>query len=120
METKRQHLQEAIVLSVREIGEVLFNIHSDEQFYNVFGIDAAQLESIVLKIVKALPDALFAELNSRQLKELKNICAREYVFFQIQERWDDPLYQQHLEKFAEIFAHDMQLQLTKITSKQKG
>ncbi|TAK78478.1 MAG: hypothetical protein EPO11_01245 [Gammaproteobacteria bacterium] len=42
------------------------------------------------------------------MEEIKNICAREFIFFQVQEKGNEKHYQEDLTKFIEIFKRDME------------
>ncbi len=91
---------------VRNICETVFNMNNDAEISELFGIDKKQMEEAILAIVQSLPDRLFASGNPQILEEIKYIIAREYIFFQVQER-DDPEYKNDLQNFIRIFSRDM-------------
>ena len=41
-------------------------------------------------------------------EEIKTICAREFIFFQTQEKYSDPQYEVNLKNFIRIFIRDLQ------------
>ncbi len=77
----------------------------------IFGITNAQLDEILNRVIDALPDSVFKDPNKTMLEEIKYICAREFIFFQVQERCDDPKYQDDLKAFIHVFAKDIEKRL---------
>jgi len=106
MQSRKLKLTDDVIRVVRDICSVVFNISSDEQLEKGLGINHEQLEVVIKKIVNALPDNFFERVYL--LDEIKNICAREFVFFQVQEKWNDPRYEEDLANFICIFTRDME------------
>jgi len=98
-----------VIRVVYDVCKLVFSLQSDHEIKKIFGIDNEKLETIVRRIIDALPENMFnGGGDSRLLDEIKNICAREFIFFQVQERCDDPRYQEDLSKFILIFTRDIQ------------
>jgi len=97
-----------VVNVVRELCKTAFNLQSDEERARMFGLEDRQMEEAVYSIVNALPDSVFEKLNANLLEEIKYICAREYIFFQVQESSHDPHYREDLQKFIRVFSRDVQ------------
>jgi hypothetical protein len=97
MQDRRLTFSKDIIHVVYDVCKTVFNLHSDVEIKKVFGIDNEKLESIVKRIGDA-----------RLQDEIKNICAREFIFFQLQERVDDPQYQEDLSNFINVFTRDIQ------------
>lgn len=110
MNQKKLDFSREVVRTVCDLCAVVFNINSNEQLEKVFGISHQQLETVINKIIDALPDHIFIANSKMALDEIKNICAREFVFFQAQERWGDQDYQQDLANFIHIFSRDIEKQ----------
>ena len=108
MSAKKLEFTHDVMHLINEICAVAFNIKSDEQLEKVFGINKAQMEAVVWKIISGLPDYIFERIYPRLLDEIKNICALEFIFFQVQEKWNDPRYQEDLSNFICIFSRDIQ------------
>lgn len=105
---------------VGDVCKLAFNIHSEERFHDVFGISYTKMNELVSKIVDALPDKMFENGLSNTLEEVKSICAREFVFFQVQERCDDVDYENDLAEFINILSRDIQLRVgMKMKEEQK-
>lgn len=105
MTLKKHEFTHDIVLTVNDICHVLFNISSEEQLYKLFGIKHDQMEKVLEQLVNSLPEWLFN--HPHLIEEVKNIAAREYIFFQVQERYDDPRFQEDFLTFINIFSRDI-------------
>lgn len=109
MLVKKQDFADDVGRIVGDVCKLAFNIHSEERFHDVFGISYSKMNEIVRKIVDALPDKMFENGLVNTLEEVKSICAREFVFFQVQERCDDIGYEKDLADFINILSRDLQL-----------
>lgn len=89
------------------VGKVAFNLTSDQDIENVFGMNNDKMKAVIQKVTRSLPESVFNETASR-LEEIKNIFAREFIFFQVQEKGDASHYQQDLSHFIYIFSRDIQ------------
>ncbi|OGT35101.1 MAG: hypothetical protein A3F11_07805 [Gammaproteobacteria bacterium RIFCSPHIGHO2_12_FULL_37_14] len=106
MTPKKILFTQDIVHNIRELCALVFNIATDEQLCKIFCISHEQMEMVMKQLVNPIPDWIF---DHRSLaEEIKNIIAREFIFFQLQEKWDDPHYQDDLENFINIFSRDIQ------------
>src|SRR3990167_6939295 len=112
MDAKKLQFADDVIHIIRDLCSVVFNIQSEDQLNKVFGITHEQLETVIKKIINALPDHMFYQLYPKILNEVKNICAREFIFFQVQERWNDPHYQEDLSNFICIFSRDIQQKIS--------
>jgi hypothetical protein len=92
---------------VQEMLKNVFNLHSDAEIEHSFGISVQQMEEAIRQIIDSLPDIVFEKANSVVLEEIKYIAARDYIFFQIQEKWNDPRYKKDLNNFIQIFSRDI-------------
>lgn len=97
-----------VCCAVRDTCKMAFNLQNDNDLVRIFGMTSAQLEEIIAKIIDSLPDAIFQHNYPPELEEIKCICAREFIFFQVQERLDDPRYQQDLNAFIHVFKRDIE------------
>jgi hypothetical protein len=126
MQVKKNNFIKEVIKVVCNLCAQVFNAASDIDLERVFGINYSQMEVVIKKIVDALPDYIFDRAYDYQLEEIKNICAREFIFFQLQERWNQPRYQEDLANFIAIFSRDIQQRLTCIqnfkstTKEEKG
>lgn len=114
MDARKSALSDQVLDAVQHLCTVIFNAKSDKQLENVFGLTHSQLELVVKKMVNALPDALFERVSAARLDEIKEICAREFIFFQLQEKWSDPHYQEDLSHFIAIFSRDIRCKVDKL------
>lgn len=108
MQAKKLAFANDVSRVVHSVCELAFNIHSEERFHDVFGINYAKMDEIIQKIVTAIPDKIFDHGLPGVVDELKSICAREFVFFQVQERCDDARYEGDLTNFINILVRDIQ------------
>lgn len=106
--TPKQIFSNDIIRIIHELCGVVFNITANEKLHDLFGISNEQTVLVVNRLVAALPSELFVNHDASLKEEIKNICAREFIFFQVQEKWNDPQYQQNLENFIHIFSKDIQ------------
>jgi hypothetical protein len=111
MDIRKTNFSHGLLHTVRELCIVVFNIRKEEQLDNAFGLNYVQLESVLDKIVDALPNIIFTQGGSHFQEEIKNIIAREFIFFQVQEKWKDQNYQNDLNRFIQILSHDIQLRI---------
>ena len=105
MNLKRAQFADAVAHTVRDLCSVVFNIKSDEQMEKIFCMTHAQLDNAVKQIINALPADVFEQ--PKLLEEIQNIIAREFIFFQAQEKCNDPHYQEDLSTFIGIFSRDI-------------
>jgi len=92
---------------VCDLCKLLFNLKTDQEVDKVFGVSQDELEKVIRKIISSLPDTIFNH-GTQKLEEIKSIFAKEFIFFQVQEKLDDPHYQDDLIKFTYIFSRDIQ------------
>lgn len=107
MQTVRKDFLQQVVHTVQELGKVIFNIHDEKELQNVFGVDLKQMQTVLERVVAALPQQFFNTQNKKMIKEVKDVCAREFIFFQVQEKWSDPSYEENLKAFINCFSRDM-------------
>lgn len=108
--TKYQFAKD-VLQSVYDLCKVVYGIDKKEEVQRIFGISFQKLDEIVRKVVNALPDELFMQENKARIKEIEQILAKEFIFFEVQERIDDPQYTNDLENFILLFARDMHTKL---------
>lgn len=108
--TKFQFAQD-VLQSVYDLCKVVYGVKNKEEIQRIFGVNFEKLDEIVRKVVNALPDELFMQDNKARIKEIEQILAKEFIFFEVQERTDDPQYANDLENFILLFARDMHLKL---------
>lgn len=113
---KKLAFSKGVIDAVKRVCKTVFNLHTDDDVVRMFGINEMQMEEVINKVVDSLPDTVFEQLNPQLLDEIKYITAREYIFFQVQEKWDDPQYKEDLERFIHVFSRDIQ---RRISSNQK-
>lgn len=108
MHARKIEFSSDVVRIIRDLCKVVFNISNAEQMENIFGITDEQMEIVIQRIVNALPERAFQTGNKKKLREIKDIVAREFIFFQLQERWKDPSYEIDLANFIRTFTRDME------------
>lgn len=108
MDAERLAFSDEVIRKIKQLAKVIFNATSSVQLESMFGVTQEQLNIIIRKIVIALPDIFFENSYAKKREELKNICAREFIFFQMQEKWSDPHYQADLANFIRIFTRDIE------------
>jgi len=109
MQMQKLEFSKDVLRVVYDVCKTVFNLKSDQEIKKIFGMDNDKLEMIVQRITDALPENIFNGGGDVRLQEeIKNICAREFIFFQVQERCDDPRYQDDLMNFIHIFTRDIQ------------
>ena len=82
--------------------------NSAKEINKALGMSCDQAKATIQKIIDSLPDKMFDQAYPKLLDEIKHICAREFIFFQVQEKCNDPLYQDDLKKFIHVFSRDIQ------------
>lgn len=107
LRSKRLELSRDVIRTIRDLCKLIFNISSDAQLESIFGVSGKQMDNAIQRIINALPDRLFDPANRRKLQEVKTICAREYIFFQVQEK-DSKEYKEDLENFVKVFSRDIE------------
>lgn len=108
MSEKKLAYAKDVMNAVRTVCKTVFNLAADGDVVRMFGVSESQMEEVINKIVDSLPDIVFEQMNSQIIEEIKYITAREFIFFQVQEKWDDPFYKENLEKFIKVFSRDIQ------------
>lgn len=111
MDSKKLEFATDVTRIIRYICKLVFNLESANEIQKVFGINEDELTNVINRIVDALPPSIF-NLSASQMEEIKHIFAREFVFFQVQERGDDVKYEDDLSKFIAIFARDIQQRIS--------
>ena len=101
---------------VNNICTAVFNIASDVHFQQVFGLTKLQMEEVLSRLVDVVPDNVFD--HGPLTEEIKNIIAREFIFFQIQERWNQTHYQDDLTNFISIFSRDIKQRIETYKTQQ--
>ncbi|GEM_PF-2042152 len=108
MEAKKLAFADDVTHTVCDLCEVVFNIKSDAQFKGVMGMTHDQMETVIRKVIDALPDHILDKLYPNVIEDIRNICAREFLFFQVQEKGNEAHYEEDLQKFMDIFSRDIQ------------
>ena len=116
MNTRKIEFTNDVVSIVCNICTTLFNVTSDDQLCNVFGLTRTQMEEVLNRLVDTLPDGIFN--HTALTEEIKNILAREFIFFQVQERWNDAHYQDDLTNFISIFSRDIKQRIETYKTQQ--
>lgn len=109
MEKKRLEFADQVLRIVYDLGRIIFDAHTSEDLQHMLGLTKEQMQIVIRRIVNTLPNEVFGLSEERQ-EEIKNICAREFMFFQAQEKWDDPNYKHNLLNFLHLFARDIKQQ----------
>lgn len=107
MQPSKLDFSNDVMRIVYKVCQLAFNLHSEQDIQRVFGMTYKEMEAVIQQIAAAMPDAIF-HLSAQRLEEIKNICAREFVFFQVQEKCDDPQYQHDLTSFIQFFTRDIE------------
>lgn len=108
LRSKKLETADQVVRIIRELCRLVFNVTSEAGIEKLFGLTQKQLEAGIREIVDALPDRVFQPDYRRRLEELKTICAREFIFFQVQEKVGDPNYKKDLANFVAVFSKDIE------------
>lgn len=108
MDPKKLAFSSDVLRLIKQLGKVIFDVTASQEIENIFGLTKEQLKIVVHKIVNALPDICFAQDNTNKMEALKTIVAREFIFFQVQEKWNDPHYQTDLANFIRTFSKDIE------------
>lgn len=107
MDQKKLQFAQDVQHIVHELGKIIYDAHHEEDLLKILGLTKEQMHIVIRRIVNTLPDAVFDGTNKDRLEELKSICAREFIFFQAQEKWDDPDYKHNLMNFLHSFTRDI-------------
>lgn len=97
-----------VVRIIHEISKVIFRVNTEEELKDVFGINEQQLEAVVGEIIAAQPERFFLPGMRHKLEEIKAICAREFIFFQVQEKYNTEQYKANLKNFIRILVRDLE------------
>lgn len=108
MDPKKLQFAEDVLRLIRRLCKLTFNKVSNEEIEAMFGVPIEQLKQTIGKIAEGLPDFLFDQAYKKTLEEIKPICAREFIFFRIQEQPDDPYFETKLDNFIRILSRDIQ------------
>jgi hypothetical protein len=106
----RPEFSQEVMNIIYHVCRLIYNLHSHEDIERVFNLDNTKLQEIINQIVQKLPEEIFNG-NHHDVKELQQIFAKEFIFFQIQENVHDPMYQNDLNNFVSIFARDIHSKL---------
>lgn len=107
MPPEKQVFQRDVTRFIHELCILLYNLKSQQELDRVFGIPTEELDGIVARIVDQLPDDMFTQTNADTFIEIEKIFAKEFIFFQLQEKLTDPQYENDLSNFIRIFARDI-------------
>jgi|WetSurMetagenome_2_1015567.scaffolds.fasta_scaffold1458453_2 hypothetical protein len=107
MQARKLEFCRDVIRIIQDVCKLAFNLGSNNEIEKVFGMTSHDLEVVIKQISDVLPDSLFTRA-AKELDEIKNIFAREFIFFQVQEKRDDPNYQDDLSTFIHIFSRDIQ------------
>ncbi len=108
MDPKKLEFSDDVTHVVCDMCKLIYNLNSEVDIKRVFGMTHEQMKAVIKRIIDALPDSIFEKAYPKLLDDIKNICAREFIFFQVQEKWDDPRYQDDLTMFINVFSRDIQ------------
>lgn len=107
MQAQKLEFSNDVIRLVHDLCKLVFNTTTDHDVENIFGIKHVQLEHIITSIVEEMPDCIFEQVPQK-LNDIKNIFAKEFIFFQVQEKLNDPHYLEDLSDFIKIFSRDIQ------------
>lgn len=110
MEEAKIKFAKEVMRIVQDLGDIVYDAESREDLIKILGLTQEQMQIVIRRIVNSLPDKIFEETSKDKIEEIKNICAREFIFFQAQEKWDDPNYKDNLKTFLHSFARDIKQQ----------
>jgi hypothetical protein len=108
MHPKKLEFSHDVTHIVCDMCKLVYNLNSANEINKVLGVTRDEAKAIIGKIIDALPDSIFERAYPKLLDDIKNICAREFIFFQIQEKCNDPRYQDDLKMFIHVFSRDIQ------------
>lgn len=111
MQVTQQQFAEDVMHIVYQICKMVYNVHSDDDIERIFGTSRNQIENILTRTVSALPSKAFEQSSKNKIKELEEILAKEFIFFQIQEKVNDPQYQNDLANFILLLSRDLNKRL---------
>lgn len=107
MQVSQQQFAQNVMHIVYQICKMVYNVHSEDDIQRIFGASKEEIENIVARTVNALPNNVFDQATKGKIKELEEIMAKEFIFFQIQEKISDPQYQNDLANFILLLARDI-------------
>ncbi len=107
MQARKLEFSNDVIRLVHDLCKLVFNTSTDHDVEKVFGVTHEQLEHIIKSVIDAMPDCIFEQLPQKR-DEIKNIFAKEFIFFQVQEKLNDPHYSDDLSDFIKIFSRDIQ------------
>lgn len=107
MEVTQQQFAKDVIRKIFELCKMIYNLHSDDEIEAVFGASREQIENIVARTVNAMPVKMFNQATKSKIQELEEILAKEFIFFQVQEKINDPQYQNDLANFILLFSRDI-------------
>lgn len=108
MSPSKKEFSQSVTTNICRLSRLLFNANSDENLLIIFRLDKSAIELTIQKIVDHFPNDYFNSLSANQLREMESILAKEFIFFQVQEKDNEKKYQNHLLHFSEVFVRDMQ------------
>lgn len=115
---KKDEFAHDVIRIVNDLCKLVFNLNADQDVEKVFGMTHEQLDNVIKKIVQSLPAQLFA-LPAQRLEEIKSIFAKEFIFFQVQEKLNDPNYENDLSNFIYAFSRDIQKKFASLVQEEK-
>lgn len=111
MRSTKPSLVEAIMKMIKRIAELAFNARTDAQLKKIFSLNEAEIKATIEHLLDAVPEQFILHLSVAQKNEFVNICAREFVFFQVQEKINSARYHTVLQQFIALFSRDIQSRL---------
>ncbi len=111
MQISRDQFAEDTMHIINEVCRLIYGLRSSEDIEKVFGISMAELMQTLNTIVAQLPEEMFDQKSLQNIKDLEQIFAKEFIFFQIQENAVNPTYQRDLNNFVSIFSRDIHIKL---------
>jgi len=101
MNDKKEKFAKEIFHYVSKICQDQLSNHEvqDDRVFDALGISKKDLQTILKKIVVALPDYIFLSQLPDLYNEVSEYLAREYILFQCQEDIGDPYFADNLVNF---------------------
>jgi len=106
MDSKKLEFANDVVSEVDGLCQLIFNITPDHMM-NILGISHDQMEVVIGQLILGLPEKLFEMGSSKLTKEVKHLCAQEFIFFQVQESREDSSYTENLQRFISFLSRDI-------------
>jgi hypothetical protein len=106
MDSKKLEFANDVVSEVDGLCKLIFNVTPDH-IANTLGLSHDQMEEVIKQIILGLPEKLFDMTSSKLTKEIKHLCAQEFIFFQVQESREDPSNLENLKRFASLLSRDI-------------